>query len=407
MIYRVMLLLKICIGLAFIAQGQNMKPNNFSVGKVYTSDNLGDDFPHLQKARISIQSFDNEKALLHLDNAIARNPYSAEAYILRAELKQKMGMGTEASQDIMVVKKLNPYTIDLFGYNGMNGRMNSLYYNPESFQEQLEMSQTIRYYEEKVSSLDSIDSEIEIRESMVYIENRDWNLAKAKLQKVLSKNTESVLAYDLLGLIHMEQGDLKVAKEMFERAVLLDPYFSIAWYNLGMVEKKQNNFEKAQVYFEKATDLENTLTKAYFERAALSKQMGNREEAIMYYDTIIDISGDKYVEAYINRALVKKSLGNFTGALNDLNISINSSPNQAGLYKNRGNLYFLFGMYQNALNDYSKAIELDGEFAEAYFNRALTHIVLLDNITACSDLMKSRDLGYDKSDDYRMYYCID
>jgi len=407
MTYRVIFLSQLCISLVFGLYGQNVEPLNISVGKIYTTDNLGPDFPHLQKAKISIQIFDYEQAILHLDNAIAQNPYSVEAYVLRADLKQKMGMGTEASQDMMLAKRLNPHAIDLFGYNGINGQMNSLYYNPEAYQEHLELSQTIKYYETKVGKLDSIDSEIEIREAMVYIENNELDFAKEKLLEILSNDVKSELAYDLLGIIHMELGDLKTAESMFQKAVLLDPYFSIAWYNLGIIEKKKKNFEKAKIYIDKSTSLENTLTKAYFERATLSRITGNQEAAIMYYDTIIDISGGKYVEAYINRALVKKSLGDFTGALTDLNVSINNSLDHPGLYKNRGNLYFLFGMYDKALEDYSKAIELNSEFAEAYFNRALTHIVLLDNITACSDLMTSESLGYNRSNDFQMYFCID
>jgi tetratricopeptide (TPR) repeat protein len=406
MMYRIMMIM-MCMIWADSAYSQKRGVNNLSNPRMHTTENLGPDFQHLQNAKMSIQTLNYEKAIMHLDNAIAQNPNSAEAYILRAKLKQILGMGTEASQDMMYANKLNPYNADLFGYNGINGQINSLHYNPEAFQEHLNLSQTIKYYENTVNNIDSIDSEIQIREAISYIESGEWELAQEKLDEVLNSDSRSALAYDLTGVIYMQLGNLEDAAKMFEKAVVIDPSFSIAWYNLGMVEKKNKNTESAKIYFDRAIQLENTLTKAYFERAMMSRQMGNRTDAILDYDTIISMTGDKYVEAYINRALVKKSLGDFTGAINDLNTSIEGEPDNAGLYKNRGNLYFLFGMYTEALNDYSKAINLDDEFAEAYFNRALTYIVLLDNIAACSDLKDSESLGFKKSKDYQFYFCVD
>ncbi len=406
------MILLACLSIDMYAQGGRWL-RNASIGRVYTTENLGDNYQSLQQARVNIQMLDFERALLHLDNAIAEHPGSAEAYVLRANLKQRLGMLSDARNDMMIASRLNPYAANIYGYNGQNGLMKEFDINPQAYMEYPGVDERMAFYMDELmgmdtaSTLDALDYE-RILEATVLMENEEWTVAEELLDSVLVAHPSSFIVNDLLGVIQLEQGEYELAFSYLNKAVNLNPNFSIAWYNLGRLEQRRNNKDKAKKYYDHAIELEQGLTKAYFDRAMLHKSLGEVRKAISDYDTIINNNDeDKWSEAYMNRGLAKKTLGDFTGALNDLEMAIEQDPDNPYVYKNRANLYVVFGMHWEALQDYSKAIEIKEDFAEAYFNRALVRIILLDSTAACEDLRKSEHLGYLKANDYMQYFCID
>ncbi|MEM9822491.1 MAG: tetratricopeptide repeat protein, partial [Bacteroidota bacterium] len=83
----------------------------------------------------------------------------------------------------------------------------------------------------------------------------------------------------------------------------------------------------------------------------------------------------------------------------------NEFPSNAALYVNRGNLQLVFGFSQKAIQDYTRAIHLDRQYAEAYYNRGLSHLLLFDSVSACTDLEQSAELGYDRALEKIKYFC--
>ena len=119
------------------------------------------------------------------------------------------------------------------------------------------------------------------------------------------------------------------------------------------------------------------------------------------------MKGETYMEAFLNRGLTKKMLGDYGGALVDLNQAIEEFPNNPELYKNRGNLQLLLGLHRKAIDDYTKAITIDENYAEAYYNRALAFFLIYDKISGCMDLDKSIDLGYEIATKTKTYFCTE
>ncbi|MFT5384362.1 MAG: tetratricopeptide (TPR) repeat protein, partial [Saprospiraceae bacterium] len=117
--------------------------------------------------------------------------------------------------------------------------------------------------------------------------------------------------------------------------------------------------------------------------------------------------GKTYMEAFLNRGLTKKMLGDFNGAITDLDLSIEEYPESPSLRKSRGNLYLIFGLHRKAIDDYTRSIESDPNYAEAYFNRAMAFFLLYDRISACSDLEKSAELGYKRAEEIQLYFCTE
>lgn len=404
----------ICILITFITasiDGQTRRMNNAVTGRTYAVENQARTIiPLLQKAERQFRALDYEGTFFTLENAVAQNPYSSEALIMRARFKKMVGMETEAKADLKLANQINPLAADLYGYNGNGGMLRLLSIEPKEAVTSLSTFQKLNYYYESIDRRIANDK-VEEEESALLlgvvekIESNKIYDALDDINMILQEFPKSAIAYDLKGVILKKQGKFEDALDAFNRAVELEPDFGIAWYNLGLMEKSLGNFDKAKTYLDRSIELQNDLTKAYFDRAVLLKSMGKEETALEDYNSVINRKGTSYMEAYLNRGLTKKMLGDYGGALADLNKVIKDLPNNAELRKNRGNLHLLFGLNRKAIDDYTKAIELNSNYAEAYYNRALAFFLIYDKVSGCADLDNSIDLGYERAVETKSYFC--
>ena len=399
--------------LQFNSLAQTRRMNNVEAGQSYTSENQARTvLPLLIKAEQQFRALDYEGTFFTLENAVAQNPNSAEALLLRAKFKKIVGMTMEAEIDLRKANRINPLAANLYGYNGSGGLLQILSMAPEQAVQGLSTFQKLTYYyqalDNKILDDKNKDAEIQLIGKVIEkIESDHLSEALELINKALSDFPKSAIAYDLKGMILKNQGKFADSVDAFSMAVVIEPDFAIAWYNLGRIERSLNNFGNAKTYLDRAIELQSDLTKAYFERALLFKQIGEKEKALNDYDTIIKMRGDTYMEAFLNRGLTKKMLGDYGGALADLNQAIEEFPNNAELIKNRGNLQLLFALHRKGIDDYTKAIALDKNYAEAYYNRALAFFLIHDKISGCMDLDKSIDLGYEVATKARTYFCTE
>ena len=395
----------------FFAQTRRM--NNISQGQSYTSENQRRTVqPLLQKAEQQFRALDYEGTFFTLENAVAQNPNSPEALLLRAKFKKIVGMTMEAEEDLRRANRINPLASNLYGYNGISGLLKILSMQPGKAVQGLSTFQKLTYYyqalDNKILDGKNKDEEIQVIGKIIEeIESDQFNEALVMVNEAIIKFPNSAIAYDLKGMILKKQGKFADSVDAFSKAVEVEPDFAIGWYNLGRIERSLNHFKKAKTYLDRAIELQGGLTKAYFERALLFKQIGEKEKALDDYNTIIKMKGDTYMEAFSNRGLTKKMLGDFGGALADLNQAIEEFPQNAELRKNRGNLQLLFGLHRKAIDDYTQAIALDENYAEAHYNRALAFFLIYDKISGCADLDKSIDLGYEIATSTRDYFCTE
>lgn len=397
----------------FSVNAQTRRMTNVEAGRTYSIENQGTTVqPLLQKAEQQFRAFDFEETFLTLENAVAQNPNSAEALLLRARFKKIIGMEAEAAEDLRLASRVNPYVVNLFGYYGNDGLLNILSIEPEQAIHELSNFQKLNYYYQALDEklVEDGDKEIELQGLGQVIEAMELDQLDEALEAVndiIKRFPNSAIAYDIQGVILEEQDKLDEALNAFFKAIELEPDFAMAWYNLGRIERSLQHFKKAKSYLDRSIDLQSDLVKAYFERAMLFKQIGAVDKALQDYNTIIDLGGNTYMEALLNRGLTKKILGDYGGALADLDQVINDFPNNAELRKNRGNLYLLFGLHLKAIDDYTQAIKLNSSYAEAYYNRGLAFFLIYDKISGCADLERSKKLGYEKARETSIYFCTE
>jgi tetratricopeptide (TPR) repeat protein len=400
------------MGLGQISAQENEMGTPF-IGKTYSQQNAGrNNLLYLQQANLQDQLMDFEKTFFALENAVAQNPQSALAYLKRAQFKQRFGMLSEAQTDYKMATRLNPFAGDLFSFNNPYSVLNVISYQPEEAVIALDNAKRLEDYwnliDDKHNDIDNDPILLDQVEAVVFlIQEGQEEVAFLKLDSIAMEYPRSAILYDLMGMLHIRNGEFENARMMLQKALDLEPNFAIAWYNLSRVEKDLGNLSLAKQYLDTAIALQENLSKAYFDRALILKTQGHNNEAIEDYNTIISQKGNNYIDAYLNRGLTRKMLGDFDLALNDINIAIEAYPEYAELYKNRGNLYLLFGYHNRAVEDYTIAIQKRPDYAEAIYNRGLVHFILFDRVSGCADLNNSADLGYAPATEKLKYFCVD
>jgi len=138
---------------------------------------------------------------------------------------------------------------------------------------------------------------------------------------------------------------------LFSDVISKHPGVGIAYLNRGNYYYSYyanqlfvNDIIKRKTYIEKAArDFENTLK--------------------------CDLSSDNKVKAYFNLGTAKKDLGEYAGAIKDLDSAIKIDNRYYNAYNNRGAAKYMEKDYQGAIDDWNKAIELNPQLTEAISNR--------------------------------------
>lgn len=116
--------------------------------------------------------------------------------------------------------------------------------------------------------------------------------------------------------------------------------------------------------------------------------------AIDHYSAAIE-TDPQYAEPYINRGIVHGTMGNSDQAIADFTVAIDLEPDNADAYNNLGIAQLARGDEENAIQNFDRAIELDEEFAEPYYSRGEAWLHLGEWENAKADLTIAWELGMD------------
>ena len=125
-----------------------------------------------------------------------------------------------------------------------------------------------------------------------------------------------------------------------------------------------NDYDSARKIIER--DLKFCKEEYYFYLALITE---NLETKLDLYSKALALNA-KFLDAYINRGLVKNELQDYEGSIEDYNEAIKLDPKCALAYNNRGYTKYKQQDYKGALDDYNRAILLNPKFQMAIDNKA-------------------------------------
>lgn len=150
--------------------------------------------------------------------AIDINPYYVKAYVRRADLYQKTGRTTLASQDYRRAITMNPFALDLYRHGADPERLRILAVNQPG-----ESSDTLSMAERQY--LQAVD---------LLLNQKIQDALYAAEEAIQLSEEEDSRYFKLLGNIHILLGNYREAIKQFDRAININPDYSEAIYNRGI-----------------------------------------------------------------------------------------------------------------------------------------------------------------------------
>ena len=133
-------------------------------------------------------------------------------------------------------------------------------------------------------------------------------------------------------------------------------------------------------------------------------EQGDYQKAIEAFDEAIRLNPQD-AEAYYHRGVAQNSLpqpqmrvssggqSRYQSAIKDFDAAIRLNP-QSDAYYNRGVAYRKLGQFERAIEDYEEAIRLDPQYAEAYYLSGAAYGAIGKSVEAERDFAKAKGLGY-------------
>ena len=90
--------------------------------------------------------------------------------------------------------------------------------------------------------------------------------------------------------------------------------------------------------------------------------------------------------------ILHASKGEFDLAIDAMNKAVQLVPKSAGVYNNRGRVYYQSGNFSKAMEDFNKSIEIDDKAPMVYNNRADVHYAKREYSQALTDYNKAFEL---------------
>lgn len=240
-------------------------------------------------------------------------------------------------------------------------------------------------------ALDSTNFDFQITKAKIITETDNYELAIIILKGLSSKNFKLDTVNFNIGTCYFGFGNHFSMKQNDE-------------------EKANDSYEKALNYYNNAIDINMQYFDAYVEKQKVLHNLNRYDEALVVLNTAINLFPDS-ISLICNRGVEKMYLGDLTGAMTDLNKSIQSnkldSLNFASAYRFRGNLHLKKGKPDKAINDLTNALKYNPKDEYALVTRAECYKEKGLKDKACEDYRKAADLGFVSIYKTIKEYCVD
>lgn len=195
----------------------------------------------------------------------------------------------------------------------------------------------------------------------------DFEVAKAKFEKVIELEPNSAAPYNNLGTLFKLKNDIPNAINHYYKALDNDQNHFDSVKNLAFCLQINGDEEKALKYFKKALELKNDNYELLSHVGSIFSKSNNPEEAEKYFRKALEIKPN-YNPAINNLANLFYHKRNFEEAIELYEKAIENDPSYGDAYNNLANALKDVGFLDEAIFNYEKAIESQPQKAELHSN---------------------------------------
>lgn len=417
-----------------------------------------DDFVALyQRASLYIETKQYQLALRDFNNILAKYPKFESGYMIRAQIKQKLGDKRGYEKDLKTaVEVMKSKGVHHSTYNPLDNekkhsddihhkRAQQHYDKKEQEAQKLralqdgDIEETVDEVKKRFSQLLTADVNSEMKPEVNLDSDGAWdekagrrryrNSSRGYIQDnnvdVMPQGVFSLSYYSYDNKLNGRTHFMKEMSQVNELHVLSNPLTLVCDAPPLSEYEASRRFNSVE-YFNGLLSSSDARAVDYFGRAMDFFLLRNVEAAIADAGRAIEASGD-FALAYFLRAnarLVKLELDEASASasrqpaatgdaqamlnanikrvaleeiVNDLKKVTALSPRNTYAFYNLAYVQAMMGNNREALTNYSKAIELKPDLGEAFFNRALLHLQLGEKDEGSADLSKAGELGIQPS----------
>lgn len=140
-----------------------------------------------------------------------------------------------------------------------------------------------------------------------------------------------------------------------------------------------------------------------FNNAVHKAGRGENEEAISDFTKLLETNPD-FAPLYYNRGISYRNINKLDKAIEDYNNAINISPHPDYYYA-RGLAYYFKDKFSLSLKDYDEAVKLDSDNSKYYYNRGIVKLKIDKYYEAIDDFTKAISIDHQISDYYYNRAC--
>jgi serine/threonine protein kinase/tetratricopeptide (TPR) repeat protein len=178
-------------------------------------------------------------------------------------------------------------------------------------------------------------------------------------------------AYFARAAIRVSRGELTQARDDYSAVIGLHPLQAEAFRNRTIVNIRLKDFGAALADGQQHAVLQPQSAEARYRIGLIEHGLRHFDKALTALDEAIQLKGD-YMQALLTRAQVYHQQGQFSQALEDLDLVLGKlSPGNPGILNDRGDLYRAMGRPELAEADYSQSVKGEPKQVDAYIGLAL------------------------------------
>lgn len=315
-------------------------------------DELNESFlKHLEDAIVQARIYSNwgqyEKALVVLEEALAKNPFDIKAWNNKGGVLSRLERYEDALTAYRKTTELAPdFLMPL--YNTVSLLMCKLHRYNEAL---IVINKLIQFDPKNVDILNDkricLANLSRFDEALVEInklieldpKNAKFWVDKSSYLWYLSRFTESLSAV--------------------QEALVLEPNNVQAWHNKALdLENQGRNIEALDAY---NVILEITPENGVFwrQKALILENLQLYDEALYAYDKAIKFWNSEKTGPFHNKAELLRKMGRFEESLTFYNFALTCNCDDATVWNNKGAALECLGRFDEALKAYSKSVELD------------------------------------------------
>lgn len=344
-------------------------------------------------------------AQAHLTECLRLDPHFAEAYRVRAIVREHLGDKARALTDYNIYVDLKPLDAEaLFSRGVLRFEANQLLPARQDFLKLLTLprgeTNTVYFSQEKYGEGDAkvftaqSKSRDHVFNYLGLIETKipRYDIAIGWLDSAIRLDPKNASYWVNRGVAKQGRRDTEGAAADYARAIELDPNNALALHNLASIKSGEGDNDTSEKLLTEAIEKNKNLPYPRAQRAYHRLSKGNLKGALEDYDEVVRIE-PLNADNYVNRGLVREKLNDLHGAEADFAKAIELDDKNEKGWLEHGNIMSKQKKWKEALEDYNVAIHLLPSYGLAYYNRAVVHQNMAQLKQACDDVHKASSLG--------------